>query len=155
MNITDEEFDSLIDKANIQKHLLDLCSDNKALVYRALQSLVGFYKMRNRQDCLISIIGFIYYKIKNSNDVENILKYINFLENYEVSAHLLKIITQDKDIHRKRLFINDFLRYISLNLYRYTKIESKKIKEIISDSNWGAKSKNKFLKLFHDDYNSF
>jgi len=96
MNITDEELDNLFDKANIQNHLLDLCSDNQTLVYRALQSLVGFYKMRNRKDCLISIIGFVYYKIKNSNDVENILVYVNFLENYEVSAHLLNIITQDK-----------------------------------------------------------
>lgn len=154
MNITTEELDSLIDKANIQKHLLDLCSDNKNSVYRALQSLVGFYKMRKRKDCLIAIIGFVYYKIKNSNDVENILGYVKFLENYEVSAHLLKIISLDKEIHKKRLFIADFLRYISLNLHNtYTKIETEKIKKIILDSNWGTKSNTKFLNLFHDDDN--
>jgi hypothetical protein len=65
----------------------------------------------------------------------------------------LKDIAKNKNIFRRRLFIDPFLRKLSTSIISADEKDENEIKQLIENSVWGEKLKRKFL--YHMDIEKF
>jgi hypothetical protein len=75
------------------------------------------------------------------------------LDFIELLKLILKDIAKDKNIFRRRLFIDTFLRKLSATIITADEKDKNEIKELIENSVWGEKLKKKFL--YHMDIEKF
>jgi hypothetical protein len=66
---------------------------------------------------------------------------------------ILKDIAKDKNVYRRRLFIDSFLRKLSASIISVDEKDKNEIKQLIENSVWGEKLKRKFL--YHMDIEKF
>lgn len=153
MNIEDMSVEEICKRINIQANLIDLQSRNKKKVSSAIASLAAIIKLAGRKDALYALCGYYILEIEHIDDIELFFNALRNVESLELLKLILKDITKYKNVFRRRLFIEDFLRSLSSAMNKPdAKIENE-IKLLIENSVWGEKLKRKFL--YHMDMETF
>ena len=67
------------------------------------------------------------------------------LGSIELLKLILKDIAKDKNVFRRRLFLDTFLRKLSASIISADEKDENEIKQLIENSVWGDKLKKKFL----------
>ena len=70
---------------------------------------------------------------------------IKNLDSIELLKLILKDIAKDKNVFRRRLFLDTFLRKLSASIISADEKDENEIKQLIENSVWGDKLKKKFL----------
>ncbi len=132
-------------RINIQANLNDLQSKNKKKRNSALTTLATITLLTKRRDALYALCGYYILEIENIDDIELFFDAIRNLDGIELLKLILKDIAKDKNIFRRRLFIDTFLRKLSASIITADEKDKSEIKELIENSAWGEKLKKKFL----------
>ena len=145
MNIENYTVEEICEKINIQSNLVDLQSKNKKKVRSALTTLATITQLTKRKDALYALCGYYLLEIKNMDEIELFLDATRNLYSIELSKLILKDISKERNIFRRRVFIDDFLRKISTSAINADEKDRNEIKLLIENSVWGEKLKRKFL----------
>lgn len=132
-------------KINIQANLIDLQSKNKKRINSALTTLATITNLTKRRDALYALCGYYLLEIENIDEIEFFFDAIRNLDSIELLKLILKDISQEKNIFRRRLFIDDFFRKLSIAITKANAKDKNELKELIENSVWGEKLKKKFL----------
>lgn len=151
--IGDLPIEEIFKRVNIQSNILDLQSKDKENVKSALNTLSSITRLTNRKDALYVLVG--YYKLE-ARTIDEIISFFYSTEmaySVDLAMMVLKDLVKSKDISKQRIFVNDFLRHLSVLFLSYLDDERKnEVRKLIEDSIWGYKLKRKFLdNLFHED----
>ncbi len=141
-DLTAEEICSRI---NIQANLNDLQSKNKKKISSALTTLATITQLTKRKDALYALCGYYLLEIENMDGIEFFLDATRNLYSIELSKLILKDISKEQNIFRRRIFIDDFLRKLSTSAIKADERDINEIKLLIENSVWGEKLKSKFL----------
>ena len=153
MNIKDLTVEEICRRINIQANLNDLQSKSIEKRNSALTTLVTITQLTERRDALYVLCGYYILEIKNIDDIELFFDAIRNLDSIELLKLILKDIAKDKNVFRRRLFIDTFLRKLSASIISVDEKDKNKIKHLIKNSVWGEKLKRKFL--YHMDIEKF
>ena len=145
MNIKDLSVEEICRRVSIQKNLIDLQSRNKTKARSAITSLAAIIKLGGRKDALYALCGYYILEVEHIDDIELFFGAIRNIESLELLKLILKDITKYKNIFRRRLFIEDFLRRLSSSMLKSDAKFKNEIKLLIENSVWGEKLKRKFL----------
>ena len=145
MNIENLTVEEICERINIQANLIDLQSKNKKKINSALTTLATITKLTKRRDALYALCGYCLLEIENIDEIEFFFDAIRGLDSIELLKLILKDISEDKNIFRRRLFIDDFLRKLSIAIIKANAKDKNEIKLLIENSVWGEKLKKKFL----------
>jgi hypothetical protein len=145
MNIENLTVEEICEKINIQPNLVDLQSKNKKKVRSALTTLATITQLTKRKDALYALCGYYLLEIKNMDEIELFLDATRNVYSIELSKLILKDISKERNIFRRRVFIDDFLRKISTSVINADEQDRNEIKLLIENSVWGEKLKRKFL----------
>ncbi len=145
MNIKDLSVEEICRRVSIQKNLIDLQSRNKTKARSAITSLAAIIKLAGRKDALYALCGYYILEVEHIDDIELFFGAIRNIESLELLKLILKDITKYKNIFRRRLFIEDFLRSLSSSTLKSDAKFKNEIKLLIDNSVWGEKLKRKFL----------
>ena len=137
--------EEICERINIQANLIDLQSKNKKKINSALTTLATITKLTKRRDALYALCGYYLLEIENIDEIEFFFDAIRGLDSIELLKLILKDISEDKNIFRRRLFIDDFLRKLSIAIIKANAKDKNEIKLLIENSVWGEKLKKKFL----------
>ncbi len=143
MNIENYTVEEICEKINIQANLIDLQSKNK--ISSAITSLATIIKLADRKDALYALCGYYILEIENMDDIELFFNALRNVEPLELLKLILKDISGDKNVFRRRLFIDDFLRKLSTSVIKADEKDRNEIILLIENSVWGEKLKRKFL----------
>lgn len=132
-------------KINIQANLIDLQSKNKKRTNSALTTLATITNLTKRRDALYALCGYYLLEIENIDEIEFFFDAIRNSDSIEFLKLILKDISQEKNIFRRRLFIDDFFRKLSMAITKANAKDKNELKELIENSVWGEKLKKKFL----------
>jgi len=83
--------------------------------------------------------------VKSIDDIELFFDAIRNLDSIELLKLILKDIAKNKNVFRRRLFIDTFLRKLSASIISADEKDENEIKQLIENSVWGDKLKKKFL----------
>ena len=136
-------------RINIQANLNDLQSKNKEKRNSALTTLATITQLTKRRDALYALCGYYILEIESIDDIELFFDEIRNLASIELLKLILKDIAKDKNIFRRKLFIDTFLRKLSASIVTADEKDQNEIKQLIGNSVWGEKLKRKFL--YHMD----
>ena len=136
-------------RINIQANLNDLQSKNKEKRNSALTTLATITQLTKRRDALYALCGYYILEIESIDDIELFFDAIRNLASIELLKLILKDIAKDKNIFRRKLFIDTFLRKLSASIVTADEKDQNEIKQLIGNSVWGEKLKRKFL--YHMD----
>jgi hypothetical protein len=153
MNMEDFTAEEICRRINIQANLKDLQSKNKEKRNSALTTLATITQLTKRRDALYALCGYYILEIESIDDIELFFDEIRNLDFIELLKLILKDIAKDKNIFRRRLFIDTFLRKLSATIITADEKDKNEIKELIENSVWGEKLKKKFL--YHMDIEKF
>jgi len=84
--------------------------------------------------------------------IENFFDLTKNTNSIDLYRLILQDISKHKNIFRKKLFIDDFLRNLLEVTIHAKDEELNKIKDIIQKSEWGEKLKKKFLRAIEGNY---
>ena len=84
-------------------------------------------------------------EIKSIDDIELFFDAIRNLGSIELFKLILKDIAKAKNVYRRRLFIDIFLRKLSASIISVDEKDKNEIKQLIENSVWEEKLKRKFL----------
>ena len=143
MNIENYTVEEICEKINIQANLIDLQSKNK--ISSAITSLATIIKLADRKYALYALCGYYILEIENMDDIELFFNALRNVEPLELLKLILKDISGDKNVFRRRLFIDDFLRKLSTSVIKADEKDRNEIILLIENSVWGEKLKRKFL----------
>lgn len=132
-------------RINIQANLNDLQSKNKEKRNSALTTLATITQLTKRRDALYALCGYYILEIVSIDDIELFFGTIRNLDSIELLKLILKDLARDKNIFRRRLFIEDFLRKLSASTISADEKDKTEIKQLVENSVWGEKLKRKFL----------
>ena len=149
MNIEDLSVEEICRRVSIQKNLIDLQSRNKMKARSAITSLAAIIKLGGRKDALYALCGYYILEVEHIDDIELFFDAVRNIDSLELLELILKDITKYKNIFRRRLFIEDFLRSLSSSMLKSDAKFKNEIKRLIDNSVWGEKLKRKFL--YHMD----
>jgi len=149
MNIEDLSVEEICRRVNIQTNLIDLQSRNKKKARSAITSLAAIIKLGGRKDALYALCGYYILEVEHIDDIELFFDAVRNIDSLELLKLILKDITKYKNIFRRRLFIEDFLRRLSSSMLKSDAKFKNEIKLLIDNSVWGEKLKRKFL--YHMD----
>ena len=141
----DLSVEEICKRINIQANLNDLQSKNKKTRNSALTTLATITKLTKRKDALYALCGYYILEIVSIDDIELFFDAIRNLDSIELLKLILKDLAKDKNIFRRRLFIDDFLRRLSASTISADENDKAEIKQLIENSVWGEKLKRKFL----------
>jgi hypothetical protein len=153
MNIEDFTAEEICRRINIQANLNDLQSKNIEKRNSAITTLATITQLTKRKDALYALCGYYILEIESIDDIELFFDAIRNLDFIELLKLILKDIAKDKNIFRRRLFIDTFLRKLSASIVTADEKDKNEIKELIENSAWGKKLKKKFL--YHMDKEKF
>jgi hypothetical protein len=153
MNIEDFTAEEICRRINIQANLNDLQSKNIEKRNSAITTLATITQLTKRRDALYALCGYYILEIESIDDIELFFDAIRNLDFIELLKLILKDIAKDKNIFRRRLFIDTFLRKLSASIVTADEKDKNEIKELIENSAWGKKLKKKFL--YHMDKEKF
>ena len=153
MNIEDLSVEEICKRINIQTNLIDLQSKNEKKRISALTTLATITKLTKRRDALYALCGYYLLEIENIDDIELFFDAIRNLDSIELLKLILKDISEDRNIFRRRVFIDDFLRKLSTSVIKADEKDRNEIILLIENSVWGEKLKRKFL--YHLDIENF
>ena len=145
MNIEDLSVEEICRRVNIQTNLIDLQSRNKKKVRSAITSLAAIIKLTGRKDALYALCGYYILEVENIDDIEIFFDAVRNLESLELLKLILKDISEERNIFRRKLFIDDFLRKLSASVINADEKDRVEIILLIDNSVWGEKLKRKFL----------
>ena len=145
MNIEDLSVEEICRRVNIQTNLIDLQSRNKKKVRSAITSLAAIIKLAGRKDALYALCGYYILEVEHIDDIELFFDAVRNLESLELLKLILKDISEERNIFRRRLFIDDFLRKLSASVINADEKDRDEIILLIENSIWGEKLKRKFL----------
>jgi len=140
-------------RINIQTNLNDLQSKNKKKRNSALTTLATITQLTKRRDALYALCGYYFLEIEHIDDIELFFDAIRNLDSIELLKLILKDISEDRNIFRRRVFIDDFLRKLSTSVIKADEKDRNEIILLIENSVWGEKLKRKFL--YHMDIEKF
>ena len=140
-------------RINIQANLNDLQSKNKEKRNSALTTLATITQLTKRRDALYALCGYYFLEIEHIDDIELFFDAIRNLDSIELLKLILKDISEDRNIFRRRVFIDDFLRKLSTSVIKADEKDRNEIILLIENSVWGEKLKRKFL--YHLDIEKF
>lgn len=140
-------------RINIQANLIDLQSKNKKKINSALTTLATITQLTKRRDALYALCGYYFLEIEHIDEIEFFFDAIRGLDSIELLKLILKDISEVKNIFRRRVFIDDFLRKLSTAIIKADEKDKNEIKLLIENSVWGEKLKRKFL--YHLDIEKF
>ena len=118
MNIEDLSVEEICKRINIQTNLIDLQSKNEKKRNSALTILATITKLTKRRDALYALCGYYLLEIENIDDIELFFDAIRNLDSIELLKLILKDISEDRNIFRRRVFIDDFLRKLSTSVIK-------------------------------------
>jgi len=153
MNIENLTVEEICERINIQANLIDLQSKNKKKINSALTTLATITKLTKRRDALYALCEYYLLEIENIDEIEFFFDAIRGLDSIELLKLILKDISEDRNIFRRRVFIDDFLRKLSTSVIKADEKDKNEIKLLIENSVWGEKLKRKFL--YHLDIEKF
>jgi len=153
MNIEDLSVEEICKRINIQTNLIDLQSKNEKKRNSALTTLATITKLTKRRDALYALCGYYLLEIENIDDIELFFDAIRNLDSIELLKLILKDISEDRNIFRRRVFIDDFLRKLSTSVIKADEKDRNEMILLIENSVWGEKLKRKFL--YHLDIENF
>jgi len=153
MNIEDLSVEEICKRINIQTNLIDLQSKNEKKRNSALTTLATITKLTKRRDALYALCGYYLLEIENIDDIELFFDAIRNLDSIELLKLILKDISEDRNIFRRRVFIDDFLRKLSTSVIKADEKDRNEMILLIENSVWGEKLKRKFL--HHLDIENF
>ena len=145
MNMEDLTVEEICRRINIQANLNDLQSKDKKKIRSALTTLATITQLTKRKDALYALCGYYLLEIENMDEIEFFLDATRNLYSIELSKLILKDISKDRNIFRRRIFIDDFLRNLSTSVIKADERDRNEIKLLIENSVWGEKLKRKFL----------
>ena len=87
-----------------------------------------------------AICGYYILEIKSIDDIELFFDAIRNLESIELLKLILKDIAKDKNVFRRRLFVEPFLRKLSASMISAAEKDKNEIKQLIKNSVWGEKN---------------
>ncbi len=145
--------EEICEKINIQANLIDLQSKNKKKINSALTTLATITQLTKRRDALYALCGYYLLEIENIDEIEFFFDAIRNLDSIELLKLTLKDISEDRNIFRHRVFIDDFLRKLSTSVIKADEKDRNEIILLIENSVWGEKLKRKFL--YHLDIDKF
>ncbi len=145
MDIEELDIEEILKKTNIQNHLINLQSKNKNKIKSALTTLATITKLTKRKDALYALCGFYLLEIKCIDDIEFFLDATRNSYSIEIFKLILKDISKDKNIFRRKLFIDDIIRNLAAIIMNANTEEKAEIEFLIENSFWGEKLKDKFL----------
>ena len=140
-------------RINIQANLNDLQSKNKEKRNSAITTLATITQLTKRRDALYALCGYYILEIESIDDIELFFDVIRNLDSIELLKLILKDIAKDKNIFRRKLFIDTFLRKLSASIITADEKDRNEIILLIENSVWGEKLKRKFL--YHLDIEKF
>ncbi len=144
MKIEDYTLEDICEKINIQSHLSDLQSGKKTQIKSALTTLSSIVSITKRKDALYALLGYYLLEINSTEEIEKFFDLTKNTNSIDLYRLILQDISKHKNIFRKKLFIDDFLRNLSGVTMHAKDEELNKIKEIIQKSEWGEKLKKSF-----------
>jgi len=145
MNIENFTVEEICERINIQANLIDLQSKNKKKIYSAITTLTTITNLTKRRDALYALCGYYLLEVEDIDEIEFFFDAIRNLNSIELLKLILKDISEDKYIYRSKLFIDNFLRKLSIAIIKANAKDKNEIKLLIEDSAWGEKLKKKFL----------
>ena len=119
----------------------------------ALTTLATITQLTKRRDALYALCGYYLLEIENIDEIEFFFDAIRNLDSIELLKLTLKDISEDRNIFRHRVFIDDFLRKLSTSVIKADEKDRNEIILLIENSVWGEKLKRKFL--YHLDIDKF
>lgn len=140
-------------RINIQANLNDLQSKNKKKINSAITTLATITQLTKRKDALYALCGYYILEIETIDDIELFFDAIRNLNSIQLLKLVLKDIAKEKNMFRRRLFINTFQRKLSASIITAGDKDKNEIKQLIKNSVWGEKLKRKFL--YHIDIEKF
>ena len=153
MNMEDLTVEEICRRINIQTNLNDLQLKNKKKRNSALTTLATITQLTKRRDALYALCGYYILEIESIDDIELFFDAIRNLASIELLKLILKDIAKDKNIFRRKLFIDTFLRKLSASIITADEKDRNEIILLIENSVWGEKLKRKFL--YHLDIEKF
>lgn len=144
MKIEDLRVEDILNKANVQGNLRQLQSHNKEDVRTSLQTLACIAHQADRRDCLMALTGFYVLEVMSIEDFEMFIKATDLAHSPELAIIVLKDIIQNRELSRRRLFMNDLVALIGRIKNRSTPEQTETISELIESAEWGEKQKAKF-----------
>jgi len=153
MNMEDLTVEEICRRINIQTNLNDLQLKNKKKRNSALTTLATITQLTKRRDALYALCGYYILEIESIDDIELFFDEIRNLASIELLKLILKDIAKDKNIFRRKLFIDTFLRKLSASIITADEKDRNEIILLIENSVWGEKLKRKFL--YHLDIEKF
>ena len=140
-------------RINIQRNLNDLQSKNKKKRNSALTTLATITQLTKRKDALYALCGYYLLEIEHIDDIKLFFDAIRNLDSIELLKLILKDISEDGNIFRRKVFIDDLLRKLSTSVIKADEKNRNEIILLIENSVWGEKLKRKFL--YHLDIEKF
>ena len=153
MNIKDLTIEEICRRINIQANLNDLQSKSIEKRNSAITTLVTITHLTKRRDALYALCGYYILEIECIDDIELFFDAIRNLDSVQLLKVILKDIAKEKNIFRRRLFMDTFLRKLSASMITADEKNKNEIKQLIKNSVWGEKLKRKFL--YHLDIEKF
>lgn len=145
MNIENYTVEEICEGINIQANLVDLQSKNKNKISSALTTLATITQLTKRKDTLYALCGYYLLEIENMDEIEFFFDATRNSNSIELSKLILKDISEDRNIFRRRVFIDDFLRKLSTSVIKADEKDRNEIILLVENSVWGVKLKSKFL----------
>ena len=145
MNIENFTVEEICERINIQANLIDLQSKNKKKINSALNTLTTIINLTKRRDALYALCGYYLLEVEDIDGIEFFFDAIRNLNSIELLKLILKDISEDKNIYRRKLFIDNFLEKLAIALIKANAKDKNEIKLLIENSAWGEKLKKKFL----------
>jgi hypothetical protein len=145
VNMEGLSVEEICSRINIQSNLKDLLSKSKEKRISALTTLATITQLTNRRDALYALCGYYILEVLNIDDIELFFNAIRNMDSIELMKLILKDLAKDKNVFKRRLFIDDFLRKLSESTESANEKDKAEIRQLIENSVWGEKLKKKFL----------
>ena len=147
MKIEDISIEEICRVQNIDKILSDLASDDWTKKDSAVRQLATNYSISKRKEIIYVLCGYYVVKIKGFAQIERFFDQLNFCYHIELFKLMLKDLAEIKDLYRNRCFIDSFISALHSAVYRIDNEDCiGELMNIIENSNWGQKLKDRFIK---------
>jgi hypothetical protein len=141
-DLSPEEFCKRI---NIQSNILDLRSKDKERVKSALNTLSLIANFTDRKDALYVLVGYYATEVRTVDEIISFFHDTGAASSIDLYMMILKDLVKIKDISRQRLFVNDFLRNLTMFFTESDDDRKNEMRMLIENSAWGDKLKRKFI----------
>lgn|GEM_PF-1405730 len=147
-NMTIEE---LYEKIDIQARKNDLKSKDKKTLKSTIRTLSSAYYYIQREDALEALTQYYQQQMHNLDDIEFFFDAVGNQCNYALYKMILKDLSQNKNFYRKKHLVNKVLNQLSFIHDELSDDDKDELVNIIENSVWGKKLKDKFIDKIRED----